>query len=87
MPIRQSVTRLPDHNGSIETIINVKHFPAYDLLITTHKVWVNQNAVKTFATTDTIPSLGNTTRVFESEFNPPETKIVPRDYQLFITVK
>jgi hypothetical protein len=81
------VTRLPDHDGSIETVINVKHFPAYDLLITTHTVWVNQNAIKSFATTDTIPSLGKTTRIVESEFNAPETKIIPRNYQLFITVK
>jgi hypothetical protein len=86
-PVKQSVTRQPDHNGSIETVISVKHFPTYDLLVTTHTVWVNQAAVKRFATTDTVPSLGNTTRTIESEFDAPETKIVPRNYQLFITVK
>jgi hypothetical protein len=73
-------------DGSIETIVTVKHEKNYDVLITTHKIWVSNILDKTIIDQDTIPSLGETTQEGEDENGNTELITVPKDYEFYITV-
>lgn len=73
-------------DGSIETIVTVKHEKNYDVLITTHKIWVSNILGKTIIDQDTIPSLGETTQEGEDENGNTEMITVPKDYEFYITV-
>lgn len=73
-------------DGSIETIVTVKHEKNYDVLITTHKIWVSNILDKTIVDQDTIPSLGETTQEGEDENGNTELITVPKDYEFYITV-
>lgn len=73
-------------DGSIETIVTVKHEKNYDVLITTHKIWVSNILDKTIIDQDTIPSLGETTQEGEDENGNTEMITVPKDYEFYITV-
>lgn len=83
----QDVVRRPKQDGSVETVISVKHQGAYDLLTTTHKIWVNGLIDKTIVQTDTLKSLGSITRVTDDGFGAAEKKTVPKNYEIYITVK
>lgn len=83
----EDVVKQPNKDGSIETTITVTHSKDYDVLTTTHKVWVKNIIQKTLIKNDTIPNLGFT--VQEGENSEGETKMisVPKDYEFYITVK
>lgn len=88
----EDVVQQPDKNGSIETIVAVTHGTNCDVLTTTHKVWVKGVLDKTITTSDTLKSLGNTVEEATSEEDDDgnvNTKnvVVPKDYELYITVK
>ena len=54
----EDVVKELSKNGSIEHYIEVKHFPTYELLITTDKVWLNGNIDKTITHIDTLKTIG-----------------------------
>jgi len=83
----EDVVRRPKEDGSIETVISVKHHNTYDLLVTTHKVWVNGLVDKTIVQTDTLKSLGSTMQVVDDGFGAAEKKNVRKNYEIYITVK
>jgi hypothetical protein len=83
----RDVVRHPKEDGSIETVISVKHQNNYDLLITTHKIWVNGFLDKTIVQTDTLKSLGTTTRVVDDSFGAAQKRTMRRNYDVYITVK
>lgn len=74
--------------GAVETILNVDHLDdTHDIIVTTHKIWVKNELIKTTVHKDTIPTLGLAYQ--EAENSDGDTKTVPlkRDYELYITVK
>jgi hypothetical protein len=73
-------------DGSIETIVSVKHEKNYDVLTTTHKVWVNNNLNKTIIKHDTLPTLVITKQEVEDESGNVQMLSVPKDYEFYITV-
>lgn len=81
------VVQQPDKDGSIETVLSVTHADSFDILTTTHKVWVKGNLAKTLVKTDTLQSLGMISEEAEDKDGKTETKRVPKDYEFFITVK
>jgi hypothetical protein len=84
----EDVTETVNKNGSIETAVQVTHLDSgRDLLTTTHKVWVKFNEYKTVQYHDTIPGLGVETTVAENEEGDTKNVTVPKDYEIYITVK
>jgi hypothetical protein len=84
----EDVTDTVNKSGSIETAVHISHIDSLrDELITTHKVWVKQNVYKNLEYRDTIPSLGIQNTVAENEDGNTKQVLVPRDYEIYITVK
>lgn len=84
----EDVVKQPSKDGSIETTLSVSHQNTYDLLTTTHKVWLHNGLDKVIVTTDTLKTLG--TQIVESDEDDDgnTTKVVvPKNYELYITVK
>lgn len=73
----------PNKNGSIETVVSIKHDSLYDLLTTTHKVWFKGSLEKTFINTDTLHSLGDTLK----QDDKGNKRSVKKDYEFYITVQ
>ena len=85
---KDDVVKEPDKSGSVETIISITHDSAFDVLNTTHKVWVQGNLDKTIVTKDTLKSLGITTgEVNDSATGDAKQATIKKDYELYITVK
>jgi hypothetical protein len=83
----EDVVQEPNKDGSIETILSVTHADSFDILTTTHKVWVKGQLDKTLVKTDTLNSLGMTTEEAEDKDGHKENKAVRKGYEIFITVK
>ncbi|MDB5192968.1 MAG: hypothetical protein JWQ96_2531 [Segetibacter sp.] len=84
----EDITETVNKNGSIETSVQVTHLDSTrDVLTTTHKVWVKLSEYKTVQYHDTIPSLGLETTVAENAEGDTKNISVPKEYELFITVK
>ncbi len=82
------ITDTVDHNGSIESSISVQHIDSTrDVVLTTHHVWVEGKLYTTIVHRDTVPGLGplNTDAANSNGDTKPVT--VPRDYEIFITMK
>lgn len=86
-PENEDIVKSPSKDGSIETEIKINHQEKFDVLTTTHTVWVKNRAVKTITKVDTLPSLGLTTQVGENSEGEEKTLSVPKNYELYITVK
>ncbi len=83
---QEDIVSAPNKEGSIESTLHVKHEANYDLLITTHKCWVNNHLEKTIIYTDTLKSLGTTTQEAESSEGAIQKVTIPKDYEFYITV-
>lgn len=82
------ITNAVNKDGAIETSVTVNHLDSlHDILITKHKVWVNNNEYKNLAYTDTIPALGKQETVAENKDGDTKKVSVKKDYEIFITVK
>jgi hypothetical protein len=82
------ITNSVNKAGSVETSVQVEHLDsANDVLITSHKIWIQNQEIKTIRYRDTLPSLGieNTTAENQDGDNKPVK--VKKDYEIFITVK
>jgi len=83
----EDIVSEPNKDGSIETIVSVKHEDGFDILTTTHKVWVKNQLDKTLIKVDTLKSLGLTTVEGEDQDGYVEKAQVKKDYEFYITVK
>lgn len=79
----EDIVQQPNKDGSIETVLSVTHADSFDILTTTHKVWVKGNLSKTMITSDTLSALGME-KVEKNDKGPTERK---KDYEIYITVK
>ena len=85
---KEDITNTVDHAGSIETSIAVEHADSTrDVIVTTHKVWTNGQIASTIVHRDTIPGLGSIVTAGENGNGDTATLTVPKDYQIFITMK
>ena len=85
---KEDVTTDVNKAGSVETAVTVSHLDSTnDVIITTHKVWRNQQAYKTIEYRDTIPALGETNTEAENADGDTKNVRVKKDYEIFITVK
>lgn len=83
----EDIVTEPNKEGSIETVVSVKHEEGFDILTTTHKVWVKNQLDKTLVKIDTLKSLGLTTVEGEDRDGYTEKVQVKKDYEFYITVK
>ena len=82
------ITNAVNKSGAIETAIHIAHISSQrDELVTTHKIWVKNNVYKTVEYRDTLPSLGMQMTDAENENGDIKTVPVPKDYEIYITVK
>ena len=85
---KEDVTDTVNRAGAIETSVTVQHADStHDVILTTHKVWVNFNEFKTVVHQDTVPALGIENTVAENGDGDTRNVKVPKDYEIFITVK
>ncbi len=84
----EDVTQTVNRTGSVETAVHITHIDSSrDVLITDHKVWVKNNLYKTVEYRDTIPALGIENTTAENEDGDTKNVSVPKDYEIYITVK
>lgn len=82
----EDIVQQPNKDGSIETVLSVTHADSFDILTTTHKVWVRGNLAKTMVTSDTLSALGME-KVETDDNGQTEMKEKKKDYEIYITVK
>lgn len=84
----KDITNTVNKDGSIESAVQVEHLNnEFDVLITTHRIWVHNNELKTVTYRDTLPSLGMTTRNAENEDGDNKSVSVKKEYEIFLTIK
>jgi hypothetical protein len=84
----EDITNAVNKSGAIETAIHVAHINSErDEMITTHKIWVKNDVYKTVEYRDTLPSLGTQMTEAENEEGDTRQVTVPKDYEIYITVK
>ena len=84
----EDITNAVNKNGSVETAVHIAHIDSNrDEMITTHKVWVKNSVYKTVEYRDTLPSLGIENTEAENEEGDTKRVSVPKDYEIYITVK
>lgn len=82
------ITTTINKDGSIESAVQVQHIDsANDVLITTHKIWVHNNELKTVVYRDTLPTLGITTKKAENKDGEKKDVTVQKEYEIFLTIK
>lgn len=85
---KEDLTSTVDHSGSIETSIAVQHADStHDIVLTTHKVWVNGGVYRIIVHRDTVPGLGRIITAGENNSGDTTTVTVQKDYQIFITLQ
>ena len=85
---KEDETDTVNRAGAIETSVSVQHADStHDVVLTTHKVWVNFSEYKTVVHADTVPSLGVLDTDAENSDGETKKVKVPKDYEIFITVK
>jgi hypothetical protein len=77
-----------NRNGAVETALTTQHLnDSLDVLITTHKVWKNNDMVNEFSHRDTVPALGEAV-LKAADAGGNETRAQgKKDYEFYITVK
>jgi hypothetical protein len=83
----EDLVQTPNKNGSVEMKIEVLHQNGIDVIKTTKDVWVKNNLINSFVNFDTVPSLGDTTEIIEEADGNTKAINVPKDYEIYITVK
>ena len=84
----EDITQSVNKNGSVETAVQVDHLDSlHDILITTHKIWAQNQEVKTVIYRDTLPALGIEHATAENAEGDTKNVQVKKDYEIFITVK
>ena len=81
------VVNQPSRDGSIEATLSTEHLGSVDILTTEYRVWNKGNVEKSFTKIDTIKSLGTTLEEGEDSDGNTKDITVPKDYEIFISVK
>jgi len=81
------LTQSVNKEAAVETSVTVVHLDNEDVLKTQHRIWKDNQLIKTVEYNDTVPSLGTKTIYPKDDNGNTTTKTVNRDYEIFITVK
>lgn len=81
------LVQTPQKEGAIETILSCEHKEGYDVLTTTHKIWVKNQIFNTITHHDTLPTLGETTVEGEDAEGYGHRVQIPKEYEFYITVQ
>lgn len=81
------LVQTPNRNNSIEVKIEVIHQGNLDILKTTKDVWVKNTLKHSYVNFDTMPSLGDTVTMVQDEKGDDKYVRLPKDYEIYITVK
>lgn len=82
------ITQSVNKEGAVETAVQVEHLDSlHDVLVTTHKIWAQNQQVKTITYRDTLPALGTEHTRAENAAGETQNVHVKKDYEIFITVK
>jgi len=85
---KEDVTDTVNRAGAVETAVSVQHADStHDVLLTTHKVWVNFHEFRTIEYRDTIPALGIEHTTAENKDGDTKKVDVKKDYEIYITLK
>jgi len=85
---KEDVTQAINKAGAVETSVTVQHADStHDIVLTTHKIWVNFSEYKTVVHQDTVPALGLMETEGENADGDTKKVKVPKDYEIYITVK
>lgn len=85
---KKDETEAVNKAGAVETAVTVEHADStHDILLTSHKVWVNYAQYKTVIHRDTIPALGIENTTAENSDGDTKNVHVKKDYEIYITVK
>jgi len=80
---KEDVTDTVNRAGAVETAVTVQHADStHDVLLTTHKVWVNFHEFKTVVHQDTIPALGMENTNAENADGDKENVNVKKDSEM-----
>lgn len=85
--VNEDIVKEPVKDGSIEYSIHVEHKDGIDLLTTKKIIWVKNKIDTTFVSLDTLKSLGTTTVDGENSDGDVKKVVVPKNYEIYITVK
>ena len=84
----EDITNTINKNGAVESSILVTPLnDSFDVLTTTHKVWVRDTIYKSIEYRDTVPALGTELKTAENSDGDKQTVPVKKEYEIFITVK
>jgi len=85
---KEDVTNRVNKEGAVETSVTVQHADStHDVIKTIHKIWANSVEYKTVIHLDTIPALGVENTEGENANGDTKKVQVPKDYEIYITVK
>jgi hypothetical protein len=85
-PSNEDLVQKVPTDGSIECTVETINKDTVTVLYTKYKFWkLGIQREKCYV--DTLPSLGNTTEVGEDQNGNEKTFIVPKNYEVYITVK
>ncbi len=85
---KEDLTDTVNKAGSVETSVTVQHLDStHDVLLTTHKIWFDYKEFRTVVHQDTLPALGTENTTGENASGETRNVSVPKDYEIFITVK
>lgn len=75
-------------DAAVETSIQINHLnDSLDIMITRSQIWNKGILVKSIIHTDTLPSLGISFQDGENSEGETQRLAVPKDYELYLTVK
>ncbi|MDB4984818.1 MAG: hypothetical protein JWM20_997 [Patescibacteria group bacterium] len=81
-------TKEVDKDGSVEVTVSVKHLANQrDVVCIERKFYAGGIERRTVQSLDTVPSLGMTNDKAQDDNGNDTTVTVPKNYQIFITVK
>jgi len=85
----EDIVKSPEKSeASVETKISITHLgDKFDIMKTESKIWNKKQLIKRIVKIDTLPGLGTTSEIAENEDGEDSAIVVPKNYQLFITVK
>lgn len=83
----EDIVQTPQKDGSIETSLSTKRVNNLDILTIEYKVWVKGKIDKKFTKIDTLSSLGTTKEEGEDKDGNLKEIVLPKDYEIYITVK
>lgn len=83
----EDIVQNPSKDGSVEMQISITKNGSLNVLKIDYSVWMKNKKHHSGVAIDTLPDLGTTSEEAENEDGDVKTVKVPKEYELYITVK